>query len=307
MTYHMFLNPVLSLYDNDNPGDDGGDSDSNLASAAADAAAALASNANKAAQQNQSQDDPNAPVGGDPNARFSQDQVNKIVQDRLAKERKRQQDQYQKLESSYQELLGNQTLSDEERNRLQQQLEDIRKQHRTKEEQAKHEKRQLQEQYESRLKEFQEKAVYWESEYRTSTVNRSLMDAAVKNDAFMPQQVVTILREYTKLVQPVDENGKTKPGSALTPVVDLPDVDADTGKSIITQRTPEEAVARLKELQPNLFKANVVSGVGGNSTTGGVMPGADGRVDAQELSTEQFMKLYKEDPSKLGLRSRRRL
>lgn len=303
MTYR-FLNPVLSLYNNDNLDDDGA-SDGDLAGAAADAAASLASNAQRAAQQ--AKDDPNEPIGGDPNARFSQEQVNKIVQDRLAKERKRQTDQYQKLESSYQELLGNQTLSDEERNRLQQQLEDLRKQHRTKEEQAKHEKRQLQEQYEQRLKEFQEKAVYWENEYRTSTVTRSLMDAAVKNDAFMPQQVVTILREYTKLVQPVDENGKTKPGSALTPVVDLPDVDADTGKSIITQRTPEEAVTRLKELQPNLFKANVVSGVGGNSTTGGVSPGADGRVDAQELTTEQFMKLYKEDPSKLGLRSRRRL
>jgi hypothetical protein len=131
------------------------------------------------------------------------------------------------------------------------------------------------------------------------------MDAATKHDAFMPSQVVTILREYTKLVKPVDESGKVVDGAALQPVVDLPDVDADSGNSIITQRTPEEAVARLKELQPNLFKANVVSGVGGNSSTGGVQPGKDGKLDVSQLSTAQFMELYRKDPTLVGARKRR--
>lgn len=296
-----FLNPVISLYENDGdggvpPADGVGDL----------AAAASAANAALEAQKLQAAQNPDAPIAGEPDARFNQEQVNKIIQDRLAKERKRNTESYKKLETSYQELLGNQTLSEEERNRLEQQLDDIRKQHRTKEEQAKHEKRQLQEQYETQLVEYQDKAKFWENEYRTSTVNRSLLDAAVKNDAFKPAQVVTILKEHTKLVQPVDENGKIIEGAALTPMVDLPDVDADTNKPIITQRTPEQAVQRLTELEPNLFKPNVAAGVGGNSTTGGMIPGADGEVDASQLTTEQFMKLYKENPSKLKLRGRRR-
>ena len=290
------LCPVISLYEGD---DD--DDYSDLASAAADAAAELRA-AQAAAGSNA---DPDRPIGGDPNARFNQEQVNKIVQDRLQKERKRQQDENKKTQTKLEEVLATQSLTEEERASLQETIENMRKQNRTKEEQAKHEKRQLQEEYENRLKEAMQKGEFWENEYRSATIKRSLMDAATKHDAFMPSQVVTILREYTKLVKPVDESGKIVDGAALQPVVDLPDVDADSGNSIITQRTPEEAVARLKELQPNLFKANVVSGVGGNSSTGGVQPGKDGKLDVSQLSTAQFMDLYRKDPTLVGARKRR--
>jgi hypothetical protein len=295
----LHLYPVISLYNDD----DDDYSDSDLAGAAADAAADL-KNAQSAAGSN---NDPDKPVVGDPNARFNQEQVNKIVQDRLQKERKRQQEENKKTQAKLEEVLATQSLTEEEKASLQEMIENMRKQNRTKEEQAKHEKRQIQEEYENRLKEAMQKGEYWENEYRSATIKRSLMDAATKHDAFMPSQVVTILREYTKLVKPVDESGKIVDGAALQPVVDLPDVDADSGNSIITQRTPDEAVARLKELQPNLFKANVVSGVGGNSSTGGVTPGKDGKLDVSQLSTAQFMELYRKDPTLVGARKRRTL
>jgi hypothetical protein len=303
----LLTSPVVSLYEGE-----GGDA-AGLAAAAAAAAAKLAGGdgggddaaAAAAAAAAAKNNDPNAPIGGDPAARFNQDQVNKIVQDRLAKDRKQNTTKYHALETSYQELLANQSLGDEERTKLEGQLEDLRKQHRTKEEQAKHDRLALQDQFEVKLAEATQQAEHWETQYRTSTVTRSLMDAAVTHDAFMPEQVVTILRDHTKLVEPVDENGKVIKGAPLAAMVDLPDTDVDTGKPIVTQRTPAEAVTRLKELQPNLFKANVVSGVGGNSSTGGVTPGADGKLDASGLTTAQFMELYKKDPTKLGLRSGR--
>lgn len=249
--------------------------------------------------------DPNAPVDVDPNARFDQEMVNKIVQDRLAKDRKKHEEKYKGLEKTYQDLLANQALSQDERESLEQNLEDLRKQHRTKEEQAKHEKNQLKEKYENELVQYKEAAVRWEHQYKDFLVEKSLLEAAVTHDAFLPAQILSIVREWTKLVDTVDESGK--PTGKLTPMVDLADVDADTGKPIMTQRTPMEAIERMKELQPNLFKANVVSGVGGNSTTGGIQPGADGRIaDQGDLSTDQWMKLYKEDPAKLGLRTKRR-
>lgn len=295
-------NTVISLYDGD---DDPSDAD--LAGAAADAAADLAAGKRAAGEGGGkgAGGNPDSPLNADPDARFNTDQVNKIVQERLAKERKRQSEENSKLQKKLEEVLANQSLTEEERADLQQTIEDMRKQNRTKEEEAKHQRRQLQEEYEKRLKEAVEKAGYWENEYRSQTINRSLMDAAVKHDAFMPTQVVTILKEYTKLVQPRDEGGKPIEGAGLEPLVDLPDVDAEDGKAIITQRNPEDAVARLKELQPNLFKANVVSGVGGNSSTGGVAPGQDGQVDVSKLSTAQFMELYKKDPSLVGVKKRR--
>jgi len=248
-------------------------------------------------------DDPNALVDVNPEARFDQDAVNKIVQDRLAKDRKKHDDKYKGLEKSYQDVLATKALSDEDRTQLEQSLEDLRKQHRSKEEQAKHEKNQLTEKYESELVGYKEAAITWENKYKQFLIEKSLMDAAHANDAFLPAQILSVVREWTKLVDAVDENG-VKTGE-LTPMVDLPDVDADTQKAIITQRTPMDAIDRLKELQPNLFKSNVVSGVGGNSTTGGIQPGADGRIDQKELTTDQWFKLYKDDPSKLGLRDRK--
>jgi hypothetical protein len=293
------VRPVISLFDGED-GDPGG-SASDLAGAAADAAAAdlAAAQAAAAAANN-----PDKPLTADPAAKFDQDQVNKIVQDRLAKERKRVAEENKKVEIKLQEVLATQSLTEEEKISLQNTIENLQKQSRTKEEQAKHEKKQLSEQFETQLKEAQDRGNYWENEYRSATISRSLMDAATQHDAFMPTQVVTILKEYTKLVKPVNESGQPVEGAALQPMVDLPDVDAEDGKAIVTQRTPEEAVARLKELQPNLFKANVVSGVGGNSSTGGVTPGQGGEVDVSQLSTEQFMELYKKDPKLVGRKRR---
>jgi hypothetical protein len=295
------VRPVISLFD-------GGD-DAAAAAAAADAAAALAT-ADKKAQAEAAAaaaaaDDPNTPISGDPDARFTQDQLNKVVQDRLAKQAKRQAVENSKMEAKLQEVLATQSLSEEEKVSLQNAIDNLQKQNRTKEEQAKHEKKLLSEQYENQLKEAMIRGDYWEKEYRSATVNRALADAATKQDAFMPSQVVTILKEYTKLVKPVDADKKPVEGAALQPMVELPgDVDAD-GKPIETQRTPEEAVTRLKELQPNLFKANVVSGVGGNSSTGGVAPGQGGEVDVSQLTTEQFMELYKKDPKLVGRKRRK--
>ena len=279
--------PMLSLYEGD--GDDGGMPDVNDFSAKPTPPVV---------------DDPAAPIGGDPNARFDQEQVNKIVQDRLAKDRKKHEEKYHQLEATYKDLLGNQALSEEEREKLETQYEDLKKQHRTKEEQAKHEKRQLQEKYENELQEFKDAAARWEKQHKDFLIERSLLDAAIAHDAYQPSQIFDIVRKWTKLVPAVDESGKET--GQLTCVVDLPDIDADTGKPIITQRTPMEAVERLQVLQGNLFKSNVVSGIGGNSNTGGMTPGVDGRIDPKDLTTDQWMKIYKEDPTKLGLRAKSR-
>jgi hypothetical protein len=289
-----FLNPEISLYD----GDDDSNDDGNVAIATTPVSKT------KASGLGFNTDDPNALVNIDPNARFDQEQVNKIVQDRLAKDRKKHEEKYKTLEKSYQELLANQALTDEQRQKLEINLEDLRKQHRSKEEQAKHEKNQLQEKYEAELQQYKEAAIKWEKEHKDYMIEKSLIDAAIAHDAFMPNQIVKIVREWTKLVDAVDESGKST--GKLTPMVDLPDIDADTGKATITQWTPMGAIERLKVLQPNLFKSNIVSGVGGNSNTGGVQPGADGRIDQSELTTAQWMKLYKEDPTKLGLKPKRR-
>lgn len=230
---------------------------------------------------------------------FTQDDVNRFLAEDRRKTEARYKAELSKAEKNYQELLENKNLSDEQRAKLEESLEDVRKQLRTKEQQLAHEKKTLEEQYKSKIAETEQKASYWESLFRETEINRSLYDAAVAEDAFQPNQVVTLIRSNTKLVE--DENAKGK----YKVVVDFLDIDPATNEEVMTLRTPREAVKRMKELPElygNLFKSGVVSGIGGSSGTPGTGP--NGQVDVRKLTPEQYMKLRKEAPEKLGLRGK---
>jgi hypothetical protein len=131
-----------------------------------------------------------------------------------------------------------------------------------------------------------------------------LQDAAIEGEAFNANQIIGLLRPMTELRELKDEAGKI---TGEKPMVDFPDVDEKTGKPINTLRTPGEAVKRMKELAEtygNLFRANVVSGVGQGAATGGVTPGSTGYIDVESLSPEQYRKIRSEQPELLGLRPR---
>jgi len=240
--------------------------------------------------------------GGNAPPVFTQADVNRF----LADDRRKHIQKYEELESAYKDALENQTLTAEQRAKLQEQLEDVQKRFRSKEQQLEMDKKSLEDRYATDTQKLKESAVIWEAKYKSSVADRSLLDAAITNEAFSPAQIVGLLRPMTRMVEAMDDNGN--PTGDLTPMVDFPDIDTNTGESIMTRRTPEEAVKRMKELVDqygNLFKSNVVSGIGAGSATGGLAPGADGRIDVKKLTTEQYMKIRKENPASLGLKPRR--
>jgi hypothetical protein len=241
-----------------------------------------------------------AASGADPDRTFKQDDVNRIVEERLARDRKKNEEKYLDLEGRYSSLLENQNLSEEERDKLEGNLGDVRKQLRTKEEDAKLQLKKAMEAHATELTEVKEKAVMWEERFYDSSITRALQDAASSNDAYNNSQVVNLLRPMTKLKPTVDAEGKENGG--FETVIDFPDID-DKGLGVITQRTPDDTVKRMKELSDyaNLFKNNVVSGIGANSATGGVTPGANGRIDPRNITIEQYAKIRKENPELLGL------
>jgi len=277
----MYLNPVVSLYEGESTDADVAAAQAALQKTAADAAAAAAQQQDKV---------------------FTQEQLNQYVQERLAKDRKARQEEFKKIEKDYQNLLASKGLTESERDSLTERLEELQRQNRTKEEQAKVEKREIREQYENKLKELEKRAQDYENRYTRSTIERALTDAASKHGAYKASQIVTILEKHTKLVPPVDEKGNPIDGE-LVPRVDLPDVN-EAGEAYISNRTPDDAVERLKVIDPNLFLANVAAGVGGASTTGGVTPGANGEIDISKLTPEQYQELRRKDPAKVG-RARR--
>ena len=243
---------------------------------------------------------------------FTPDQQKKF-NDAIAAERRKQETKYrkelEKTEATYKELLANsKSLTEKERQTLQDNLETIQGQLRSKEQQAAQEKKELEAAYQGKLTAAEQRAVAAEQRWRDSTIMRALQDAAVENEAYNTRQVMTLLKDWTKLVESGGREDWQRQRDNSMSWWSFPDNDATTGQAIMTTKTPSEAVKRMTEIAEyqNLFRKNVVSGVGGNSAIGGLTPGSNGRIDVRNLTPDQYQKIRAENPELLGLRRRRR-
>lgn len=229
-----------------------------------------------------------------PPAGFTEDQQKKF-NEVLAVERRKQEAklkaEIQKRETTLQVALQSKGLTEKERNSLEEQLAVVSGQLRTEKNQSTEKIKELELQWSGKLTAAEKRAEAAEQKFKDSTITRSLQDAAIVNDAFRPEQIVTLLKGLTKLV-----DDKV--------VVELPDEDATTGEPIMTTRSAEDAVKRMKEkpeVYGNLFKSNVVSGIGSNSATGGATPGSNGKVDVRKLTPAQYRDIRAKNPELLGL------
>jgi hypothetical protein len=151
------------------------------------------------------------------------------------------------------------------------------------------------EQLEKRIAAAEEKARQWERRYKEATISHALKDAATAQGAFNADQVVKLLRGMTKLVETTDK--KTgKPTDQFKVVVDLPETSPKTGKPVTVQKTPEEAVRRMKEL-PGTYGNLFVSGAPKKSTTKQQDP-----IDVRTLTSAQYREIRNTNPERLGLR-----
>jgi hypothetical protein len=231
---------------------------------------------------------------GDGKILFTQEDLNRILAEDRRKHQAQLKEQAEKLES----VLKSSQLTEQDRKVLQENLAALQGQLRSTEAAAAKEKQELEQAYHVKLKESEKKAQTWESLYRDSTVQRALQDAAVKNDAFSPSQIVTLLKPMTK-----------RPTNSYEVKVEMLDVNPKTGDQEVMVRSPEDAVKRMKELPEqygNLFKSGVVSGIGSSSATGGLMPGQGGRIDVRKLTPQQYREIRAKNPELLGLAPKRR-
>ena len=245
---------------------------------------------------------------GDPNdgeRTFTQAELNRFLAEDRRKTEAKFTDKFAKLEESYQSALENKQLNESERQELENQLEDLRARHRTKEQQLAYEKKKAQEEASVRIKELEEQATSWQSRYTESTINRELQNAAVAHDAYNPELVVTHLKGQTLLEEQTDDDGKST--GKLVPMVTMMVKNEDTGAPESMKMTPSEAVEYMKknpERYGGFFKNNIREGIGSSSATGGAMSG-DGTVDVTKLTDAEYFKMRKENPAALGLKRSR--
>jgi hypothetical protein len=218
----------------------------------------------------------------------------------LADDRRKHVAQIQRIEKMLEETAASKNLSVQEREQLAQQLEDVRKDSRTKEQQLAHEKQQVEERSKKEIAAERKSREEWEKRFREGTVERDLMDAAVAGDAFNNNTVMDVLRPLSRLEEIQDEKGAGT-GKFHT-LVEFRTSDPNTGEPLCLILTARKAVERM-QAEParygNLFKAGLRSGIGSSA---GPAIGSGGKIDPKNMSQETYMKIRAENPALLGLR-----
>lgn len=199
---------------------------------------------------------------------FTQDEVNAIVARERAADKKRNEQLVSQLES----LKSTSQMTTDEKKTLESRIEELKTQYMTKEELAARDKKKIEEELSSARDSAINEGKIWKGRFESSLVQRSLVDEAIKADAFSPSQIMELLLTRSKVVEQRDDKGQGT-GQYIVNVA-FDDTDKDK-KPVTLQLTPSEAVKRMKELPErfgNLFKSGVKGGLGAGNTASGDIP-----------------------------------
>ncbi len=199
----------------------------------------------------------------DDTLKFTQEQLNRFVAD----ERRKLQKQNEKTIAQLEILRKNASLTELEKQSLEDRIETIKNDFLSKEQIAQKEQQKVKQKQQEELDNVKKEVTRWRSLYEETTVDNTLLGAAASDqDVFNGRQILELLKPKTRLVEELDsESGK--PTGRFTPRVRLPGKDKD-GNPITLELTAEEAVKQMKENTSeygNLFKSNVIKGVGGSN------------------------------------------
>jgi hypothetical protein len=204
----------------------------------------------------------------------------------LAEERRRGKEKNDKLILELQTKSQLVSTSEAEKKRIEDQIEQLRGEYLTKEEnQKKSVEKQLKDEREKREK-AEKTAKDWETLYTEEKIERDLTDAAVEHKAFNPEPVRAVLRPQTRITDELDNEGKPT-GKKVTRVkVKKP---GENGTVQIMEMTPAEAVKHMTEIPDsygNLFNSGANGGLGGNNFSR--QSGGDGKA-AIPKGTKEYM------------------
>jgi len=206
---------------------------------------------------------------------FSKADVDRL----LGEERRRSQEVHRKTLAELEAVRPKLNMTKQERDDLDVRMKDLQKELLTKEEIASQEQARLRKAHENKVAELSGEKDMWQQRYTSSYIDRSITDAAVEFDAYNPSQVVSLLRQDTRLVPKLDAEGN--PTDQFEPKIQFEDTDKE-GKPVTLELTPKETLKRMREKDAflNLFRGTGVGGLGGNNQ------GADKKRDVRDLAKD---------------------
>lgn len=226
--------------------------------------------------------------GGNPERKFTQAEVDRIVKADKDKA-KRERDQYlQDLEA-----FKAQGLTPENLDSLEKRIETLQNEGKTKEQLASEERGKLEKKFKGELEKEQQSSKLWRENYEKFRTQTEILTAASVHKAFNNDQVYQFLRPNTVMVEKVGEDGK--PTGEYIPRVKFQ--DEKDGQAVVLDLSVDDAVKRMTEMEKhaNLFQSGVSSGLGGHNNG---RSGATGTTTIP-TDTKAYMELRKKDPNLL--------
>lgn len=223
---------------------------------------------------------------------FTQEQVNAMI----AKERRTLEEKHksavQQNITELEALKKRSGITEKERAELEGKISALNKQIMTKDELERTEREKLTKGFNAQIEALTSEREAWKGRFTDSVITASLIGASAKHEAYNSDQIVSILRPSTQLVEKLDENGV--PTGVFAPKVAFKAQDK-TGKPVELELTPDEAVEQMKGRPEflNLFKANMKPGFAsqGSSGSGGKSLSL---LEAAKLGPEAYRNAKKE-------------
>lgn len=201
-----------------------------------------------------------------PSKMFTQEELNKI----LAEDKKKWEQNNQKLVDELKAIQQKATLTAQERAALSDRLEKIQSEMLSKEELARREKEKLQREAEAKEKTLQGELNSWRTRYNDELIMRGLLDASSdpEHPAISPEPIAAMLRPLASVTEEIGADGQ--PTGRYVAKVKFTDVDK-SGAPVTLDLSPKEAVKRMSEQEKyfHLFKGKGVGGSGSGNTGGG--------------------------------------
>lgn len=190
---------------------------------------------------------------------FTQEDIDRIA----GEERRKAKERSDRLAVQLEDLQKKAGLSQQEKDDLQQQIESLRTEHLTKEEQIKAEHDKIIKKTKADTDSLLKDRDSWKDRYTTSEIRRSIQDASTVEKARSSKPIVALLQPLTFLASVIDADGK--PTGDLVPKVKWTEVKE--GKTLTLELSVHDAVKKMKENEEyfHLFEGTATSGIGGSS------------------------------------------
>lgn len=215
--------------------------------------------------------------------RFSQKDVDRLIDKRFKKEKSENEKLLKQLEA-----IKTDGLTPEAKEELQNQIERLQESVQSKEKTLADKMAEAEKKHGKALEGAMQERDLWKNRYHQSRIERDMFDGANSAEAENPEQLVLMFGGSARLEEETDTAGKGT-GKFVTKVK-FKGIDPESKKSVELDLPPGEAFAHMKEhgLHKNLFKHGAASGTGKPGTgSGGGKTGGDAEPDPEKYSSSE--------------------